>query len=816
MKRIVAVLSSLLVLPAFAEVAPDVFYDDGVEYYDDGELQYGVDMDYVVDTESDIDNADTGAPVIKTATQKAANTRTSGRVVSSRTVPTAGGRITSGTPASSRAVAARGNNSQNTTARTTSRTTASRTTARPTASRSANASRTVASRSAASRSVATSRAATATQARGNTSAGVARAGFTQLTTTSAPLYNSNARVGIRGSGAVGNRMSTVRSGTYGMYSSVSTADTVSTTEMETLQELTDYCKASYAQCMDSFCNVLDDNQGRCSCSKNLQNYSKSEEALKTATEALQDVAQQIQYIGLTGDEVATLFTETEAEIALSDGKDTSDLKKDLDKIKDMIVAVKQNNATSTSSSGLSLDLSGLLDFSFSDTGFDLASLFGDNNTSSINNQRGEDLYKTATARCKATVLNGCTAQGVDASVITNSYDLEIDKQCIVYERALTESNDQMSRTVRNAKTVLQRARLMVAQQKNAYDLRQCISELDSCMQDDFVCGSNYTNCLDPTGKYIVNGSIIVGSTPGVPGGGLESGATTASGLYTVWNYGNNLNAWGTGGSVSGYVSDKIIDNIKDFSNDSDGSMARFLQNKIGWLSDEGKNMGMCMSVLNKCQDSTYTAGRSSTKKYAPDNPVIKNYLERVAVQIKSAQDTLLADYAEDCISDVSSCLSQNGYDENNPSSTKSRIAISACASVIRTCKSVNGDCTVCESVNNNCPEIGTVVCNNSDDAAWIQAIIVGYPDEVGGYTNSSACQAAGCLWGGTSVGCTDEPTTAALCTSVGGSWNSTDNECTSVQTVYMYNANIGRCTTTAADEEIVEVEDDTEVELDVE
>ena len=83
---------------------------------------------------------------------------------------------------------------------------------------------------------------------------------------------------------------------------------------------------------------------------------------------------------------------------------------------------------------------------------------------------------------------------------------------MIYERNLTDSNEEMSQTVRNAKSVLQRARLMVAQQKNAYDLRGCVNALDSCMQDDFVCGSDYENCIDPTGKYVVNGAIVVGST----------------------------------------------------------------------------------------------------------------------------------------------------------------------------------------------------------------------------------------------------------------------------------------------------------------
>ena len=132
-------------------------------------------------------------------------------------------------------------------------------------------------------------------------------------------------------------------------------------------------------------------------------------------------------------------------------------------------------------------------------------------------------------------------------------DLEIDKQCIAYERKLTDSNDEMARTVRNAKSVLQRARLMVAQNKNIYkDLRSCVNALDTCMQDDFVCGTDYENCIDPTGKYIVNGEIVVGSLPGQK---IESGDSIndidapgyyTDGLYSTWNYATNQNAWDSG------------------------------------------------------------------------------------------------------------------------------------------------------------------------------------------------------------------------------------------------------------------------------
>ena len=48
--------------------------------------------------------------------------------------------------------------------------------------------------------------------------------------------------------------------------------------------------------------------------------------MRAATEELQDVAQRIQYIGLTAEEITTLFAETEAESAMQSKSDNSKLK----------------------------------------------------------------------------------------------------------------------------------------------------------------------------------------------------------------------------------------------------------------------------------------------------------------------------------------------------------------------------------------------------------------------------------------------------------------------------------------------------------
>ena len=571
------------------------------------------------------------------------------------------------------------------------------------------------------------------------------------TTTAVQMSGSNSvgtsgRVGMRAAG------SAVRSPSI---ASVSVSNNATTTisesikdvtaNLDSLAELSDYCKAQYDECMDNFCNVLDDNQGRCSCSKNVKNYEKTEEALRAAAEELQDVAQRIQYIGLTADEINTLFTQTEAEMTMQNVTDNSKIKNDLDRIKNMIVEVKSGSSSAAvaDNSGISIDFSNLLSFNIDSYGFDLSGMFGTTNTQntqSIGNQRGEALYRSAAARCKQAVLSNCAAQGVDSAVIINAYDMEIDKQCIRYERALTDSNQQMVATVRNAKTVLQKARLMVAQQKNQYDLRGCISALDSCMQDDYVCGTDYEECLDPTGKYIVEGQVVVGSMPGEAGGEwVENKTSAANGLYTVWNENGQAggrNIWGPSASnpftIANYISGSLkLENAKATA---PKDISQFLQTKIGYHDNtSGRNYGMCMSVLNKCQDFTY----DKNGKYIANNQIISEYMQRAFRQIKTSQDRILSNYATNCLSDVTSCLSQNNYSfATSASANPSNIAIRACLPVINTCRSVTLGLT----------EASVDITDLSEIYTWLDAGIA--------TTFRSTCENSGGSWNGATGVCT--------------------------------------------------------------
>lgn len=669
----------MLVFPAFAEVAPDYYMTD-TQYADDGSV---IVDDGTVPTDA-IQTPDQTVPQQTVpATQPAAPVApavvtppptpvplSAAQAVAGRAAVTRGAAVT-------RAVAAQQNGMRMVAQRgVASRPAAIETTA-------PSAVNNIPTTPAANRRVATGPDAMAARA--------ASSVIVQTDTVNKPLYNPTGTAGTSATGSsirmssstytpsnlTMNTSSSLRTSAMRSASTGATATGAATgPTADEIAQLSDFCKAQYYSCMDGFCAVLDDNQGRCSCSSDVAQFQKAEDALKQATFDLNDIAFKIKTLGLSKDEVTAMFQQTDAEKAMAGVTDTSQLKSDLDQIMNMIVDIKPATNATSADMGFSIDFSALTATNFDlGTGFDLSALFGGNSTTSISGQRGAELYKTAAARCQAAVLTDCKNQGIDTSVITNQYDIEIDRQCKVYERSLQDSNDKMKRMIQNAKIFLQVARLQVAQNKNKYaTMPDCVTALDKCMQNDFVCGTNYVNCLDPTGSYLANGRVIVGSKPGTVGG--------TTGLYSVWTEGT-AKAWGDGGNLANFIAVSISNSQPT---NSSANIAKFLNYKIGYHDATNGDTGNCISVLNQCQALTYTG---SGKVYRNDNAVIITFLNRVLVDIKAQQDTILANHAQSCISDVGQCLARQNINVSGTQTTISGAAIAACNSIIATCQNVN-------------------------------------------------------------------------------------------------------------------------------
>lgn len=434
--------------------------------------------------------------------------------------------------------------------------------------------------------------------------------------------------------------------------------------MEKTSDLNSACQQQYNECMDQFCAVVDANQQRCSCSANLSKYASAQEAVEKANIELNDVAQQIRYVGLSADEIRAIMSATEAELEMNKTKDNTKTRSILDDIADMIKDPTAATSLTASSSNSLLDL----EFDFSGESDDLLNLdiFGSSTSSDISSKRGTALYNEAKKRCK-TVLNRCKDAGGTENQISGNYDLAIAKDCIAYEQGLEKLNQKLINNVRSAKLMLQKARLAVLQNNNEYDAKECIGALENCMLDDMVCGENYVKCLDPTKKYIdENGNVVLGrNLPNI------------TNMMTEYNN-------------TSITTDFIKASINDTTcpNHDGACIVNYLMSKIG-TGQSVKDGGLCRAVLDKCRYYTYeTNNKKST--YKPYNEVVVNYIQRAMVNIKAAQSKIISDYASTCMADVEACYNQQNTQIASWTSSANinniyRVMKGACYNVALTC-----------------------------------------------------------------------------------------------------------------------------------
>lgn len=482
---------------------------------------------------------------------------------------------------------------------------------------------------------------------------------------------------------------------------VAAAETIeqAKTRLEQTADLNSSCQQQYNDCMDQFCSVIDSNQKRCSCSSNLSNYTKVEEAVKDANTQLNEVAQRIRYVGLSADEIRAIMNATEAEEALSGATDTTETRNMLEEIEKLIKDPTSSTSYNSSAyTGLDMDL----DFSS-----DIADIFSleflNTGTTSFSNLRGSDLYNAAKKRCN-TVLTQCKEAGANVDQITGNYDLAIDKDCIAYEQGLTKMNETLVSNVRSANLMLQKARLAVLQNKNQYDAKGCIAALDACMTDEMVCGADYTKCLDPTKRYIdENGEVVLGQD-----------------ITDITDFMQNYN---NADIDKDFLSDAYtisVDTSTCASGDGNNGacIVKYLLQKIG-TKQKVTDEGLCRAVLDKCQNYTY----DSNGNYKPYNDVVVNYVQRAMVNIQAAQRQIISDYASNCMVDIATCYNQQVTQVNAWSTSAS---INSIYNVMRgACRNVALTCSYAVFANDktSCPDNNDNTCIESISEMFYQSLL---------------------------------------------------------------------------------------------
>lgn len=515
---------------------------------------------------------------------------------------------------------------------------------------------------------------------------------------------------------IDERMEEQRGTTRRARAAVETAFTVdsSTAEAPSPSEDLAACTEGYFDCLNQFCNVLDANQKQCSCSGRLTQYKKVEESLQKANDELNNVANQIRYVGLSADEVRSIMKETEAEAVLGSVDDRTQSRQMLEEIERLIISPTGDFGGGTSSSSLDFEL----DFSSGDA-FSLDGLFG--NSNSFANMRGTELYNAAKKKCSP-ILARCATKKSDQSVISGQYDIEIDKACIAYEAGLKKATANVKTNVRSATQMLQKARLAVLADHNTYDAKGCVAALDECMRDDMVCGGNYYKCLDPTKTAIDESGKII------PGGDVAKIKELIS-QYDSSCLSNDAYKWteasGTDCNTGTTTSMCGISNGVRAANKNDGRcVISYIVGKIGKADTDGKiKSGFCRPVLDKCRQFTYSNGQ-----YVEDNTIVRSYVERVMTQVKAAQSSIMAEYASTCIHDVSTCYNSqitqvNSYTSGmniSPAALKP-ILLGACRNVALSC--AYAVFAADRESSGKCPGGDTTTCINNLSEMFYQSML---------------------------------------------------------------------------------------------
>ena len=509
-------------------------------------------------------------------------------------------------------------------------------------------------------------------------------------------------------------------------------------QLEQKAALNKSCQEQYNDCMDQFCSVIDANQKRCSCSANLSKYVKVEEAVKEANTQLNEIAQNIRYVGLSADEISAIMTATEAEEAMTGVVDTTENRNLLSQIEQMIKDPK-----TTTGSSYTLDSYGLLDIDLDFSSDDMSDLFSldflSGSSNSFSNLRGSELYKAAKKRCE-TVIKQCKEVGATSEQITGNYDLAIDKDCIAYEQGLTKMNETLVSNVRSATRMLQKARLAVLQNQNTYDARGCIGALETCMKDDMVCGEDYLKCLDPTKMFIdENGDVVLGTNINYIQNfmtGYNNATVNSSTLNTAYgttiNNENCANEWNDGRCV-----------------------VKYLLTKIGTQEDATAE-GLCRPVLDKCRAYTY----DDRGRYVRFNDIVVNYIQRAMVNIKAAQYQIVSDYASTCLNDIATCYNNQVSQLTSWSTTAAASSVynimrGACRNVALTC-----GYAVFSADDENCPKDETsgaqTTCIESISEIFYQSLLC--PDNsmyMMGHTNNPSPDNTYAGWASTMCRCRD-------------------------------------------------------------
>ncbi len=246
------------------------------------------------------------------------------------------------------------------------------------------------------------------------------------------------------------------------------------------------CKTAFFTCMDQFCYLKSDVYRRCSCSDRVFDFQDITETYQSANDQLSEFSENLDVVGLTKEQATAMKTASEGEDALSKDKSAS-----RQLLQAIMNSIKGEDAYV---SGKYQDLNSII------ISPDMSYAFGlDDSSQIIASYNGTTLYKAVYPKCKNIVQEDCNKASLQRAI--NAYLMTIEQDCNTVEAALQKQQKNLKAATYQSSAMLDLARVENRQKHNSDDIATCLANVESAIQSDEVCGSDYHKCLD-YGQFI--------------------------------------------------------------------------------------------------------------------------------------------------------------------------------------------------------------------------------------------------------------------------------------------------------------------------
>ncbi|MBO4672516.1 MAG: hypothetical protein J5608_02595 [Alphaproteobacteria bacterium] len=368
-----------------------------------------------------------------------------------------------------------------------------------------------------------------------------------------------------------------------------------TTETRTGAEY-EQCKNAYFECMDQFCQLKSDEYRRCSCSDRITSLQTARDKLTQAGEQLAAFNENLDIVGKTAAQATAMNTASDGELALTKDKSAS---------KALLTAIMNT----IRGDDAKVENSQLSDLNSIDLSFDSTNSFGMEDVGqAVASYNGTALYSAVYPQCRNAVKSNCNDASLQRAV--NAYLMAIEQDCNTVQTAINKKQKETHAAIRESSSMLDMARAENHKNHNSDDIATCLTNVETAVLSEEVCGTNYHKCLD-NGEYI----------------DVTTGAPIA-GVVDFYKLGQML-TFATG------------------RNNADQKLAQNINNQIFVSNFEKRVKQFAEPALDKCRDDADT--------------VWQEYLNKALLDIYYAQQSKVNEIQQGCFDFVSACY-MNGSD----------------------------------------------------------------------------------------------------------------------------------------------------------